>query len=119
GEAPEHAADPEEPGRLLAERPPRAGVVERGAEPADRVGERERLAHPVREGERVARHETEEDDRQHDEHCEERRRSRLPRERAEQRACRADNGGRERDADEQERNTGPWLAARDAAELDD
>ena len=39
--APEHGADAEEPGGLLAERPPRARVVERGAEPAHGMGERQ------------------------------------------------------------------------------
>ena len=45
----EHRADPEQPQRLDADRPPRARVVERGAEPAHRMRERQELAHPPRE----------------------------------------------------------------------
>src|SRR6266849_3775473 len=83
-EPPENGPDAEQPGGLDADAPPGARVVEGGVEQPGGMGERQEVADPPGERYRLTRDEAEEDDRQHDEHREQRRRARLAGKRAEQ-----------------------------------
>src|SRR5919201_5550796 len=64
--------DPREPRRLASERSPGARIEEGRREEANCVHERERLAQPAGERDDLAWDEPEEDDREHDQDCDER-----------------------------------------------
>src|SRR5581483_1893449 len=114
----ERGAEVDEPGRLAADDAPGGRVVERRREEARGVREGERVADPVRDGDDLARDEAEEDDGKDGEDPDERGRSRLAREGADERAGRADGDPGEGDAGEDERQAVPRLAAGDPAGLD-
>src|SRR4051812_41007331 len=92
---PEEHAQAEKPGGLDPDMPPRAAIEERGAEKPNRMGKRQEVADPPGRGNRAAGHQPEEDDRQDNEHREERGRPRLACECAQQGAHRAHHAGGE------------------------
>src|SRR5438876_1016477 len=115
----EREAEAGQPGGFAADGAPRARVVERRGEKANRVCERQRVADDAGGGDDLPRDESEEDDREHDQERHERRRPRLARQRAEERAEPTEARPGEHEPETEERQPDPRLAARHAAHLDD
>ena len=85
-----------EPGRLARQAAPGMDVEQGGREEPDAVCERQGVAHPAGRREELAGDQAEEDDRQHDQDGDERRRPGLARNPADQRTQRAERPARER-----------------------